>query len=76
MSSPIIFALTRAQARVIDNITRPGWKPYHNTLVLDTLERRYLVQQRRRRYVLTALGHEVQVLVRMLGLHNDATKQP
>jgi uncharacterized protein YjhX (UPF0386 family) len=75
MASPIAFSLTAAQCKVLDGITRPGWRHRGRYDVLTTLERRYLIQEVRGRYRITAPGLVAQELVRMLGLHQDHASQ-
>jgi len=69
MASKVVFALTIAQAKLLDAVTRPGFKRYHYDRELQSLKRRYLVQEVRHDWRLTAPGHVAQELVRTLRLH-------
>jgi hypothetical protein len=69
MASPIVFALTKAQAVLLDAITRPGFKPYRYYRELSSLRHRYLVQEVKGGHRLTAPGTVAQELVRTLRLH-------
>ena len=75
MASPVVFALTLAQAKLLDSITRPGWTPSGQYLELGSLKRRYLVQETARRWKLTAPGYSAQELVRVLALHDKTAGQ-
>ncbi len=71
MSSPVVFCLTKAQAVVVDGLTRPGWKPGRKYRELESLRRRYLIRAEGCGWTLTAPGRVVQELVRVLRLHAD-----
>jgi hypothetical protein len=76
MASPVVFALTWAQARVLNDITTRRFHIYPNLRALNTLEARRLVRRRGSTYALTPAGKAARALVRALALHKDLPDAP
>lgn len=75
MSSRVVFALTEAQARCLDQVTRPAFRRDDYPRELVSLERRYLVQRVARGWKLTAWGCIAQELVRAMELQREGGGQ-
>lgn len=71
MSSPIVFALTREQARLLATWQRSKSNPSSQRRCLESLEHRYLIERTRRGWRQTPLGLVAAELCRLGCFHEE-----